>query len=101
MLFVDEFDEPLPEIRAHLFITGRVQGVSFRVYTRRQAARIGVTGWVKNRWDGRVEALFEGSEHAVKRAIAWCHDGSPDAHVDRVEVNFEPATGEFRSFTIR
>ncbi len=104
MLFDDDPDEEdfLPqEARAHVLIAGRVQGVSFRVYTRRQAQRIGVTGWVRNRWDGRVEAVFEGSEHTVSRAVDWCHDGSPDAHVDSVEVSYEPATGEFRSFIIR
>ncbi len=104
MLFDDDADDEdlLPqEARAHVLISGRVQGVSFRVYTRRQAQRIGVTGWVRNRWDGRVEAVFEGSEHAVKRAVAWCRDGSPDAHVDSVEVKVEPATGEFRAFNIR
>ena len=104
MLFEDDPDEEYlfpQEARAHVFITGRVLGVSFRVYTRRQAPRIGVTGWVRNRWDGRVEAVFEGSEHAVRRAVAWCRDGAPDAHVDSVEVNYESATGEFRRFNIR
>ena len=103
-LFDDDLDEEYfqpQEMRAHLFISGRVQGVCFRLYTRRQAQQLGVVGWVRNRWDGRVEAVFEGSDHAVKRAIAWCHDGSPDAHVDHVEVKVEPPTGEFRSFTIR
>lgn len=104
MLFNDDPEDPdwrLPEKRVHVFVSGRVQGVSFRIYTRRHAQQIGVTGWVKNRWDGRVEAIFEGPEHAVNRAVAWCHDGSPDAHVDAVEVKSEPPTGEFRSFTIR
>ena len=88
-------------ITRHLVIHGRVQGVYFRDSMRQQARRLGVTGWVRNRWDGRVEAVFEGSEHAVKRAVAWCRDGSPDAHVDSVEVKVEPATGEFRAFNIR
>ena len=108
MLFDDDFDDELdnevrtfPESRAHVWVSGRVQGVSFRVYTRRYAQQIGVTGWVRNCWDGRVEAVFEGSDYAVKRAIAWCHGGSPDAHVDNVEVKVEPPSGKFRSFNIR
>ena len=97
----DEEDFRPTEARVHVFVSGRVQGVCFRLYTRRQAQRIGVTGWVRNRWDGRVEAVFEGSDHAVQRAVAWCRIGSPDAHVKQVEVEYEPSTGEFRSFSIR
>lgn len=104
MLFDDDLDEDelVPQgVRVHVFIAGRVQGVCFRIYTRRQAQQIGVTGWVRNRWDGRVEAVFEGSDYAVKQAISWCHQGSPEAHVDSVEVVNEPSSGEFRSFNIR
>ena len=104
MLFDDDLDEDevVPRgVRVHVFIAGRVQGVCFRIYTRRQAQRLGVTGWVRNRWDGRVEAVFEGSDSAVSQAIAWCHKGSPDSQVDCVEVLNKPSTGEFRSFTIR
>ena len=104
MLFDDDPDEAetvSQAARAHVLITGRVQGVCFRLYTRRYAQQIGVFGWVRNRWDGRVEAVFEGSDYAVKRAVAWCHEGSPDAHVDNVEVKYEAPTGAFRSFNIR
>lgn len=87
-------------VRAHVFVSGRVQGVNFRWYTQRKAQELGVTGWVRNLWDGRVEAIFEGDEQAVQRAVDWCHVGAPSAQVDRVQVNYEEATGEFRNFRI-
>jgi acylphosphatase len=86
--------------RAHVFISGRVQGVNFRWYTQRKAQELGVTGWVRNLWDGRVEALFEGEEKLVQRAVDWCHVGPPSAQVDRVEVNYEQPSGEFSRFRI-
>ncbi len=89
------------KVRAHVFISGRVQGVFFRDSTRRMAHRLGVTGWVKNLPDGRVEAVFEGDEEAVKKIVEWCHEGPPAARVDRVEVHYEPFTGEFETFKIR
>ena len=87
-------------VRAHVFITGRVQGVNFRWYTQRTARELGLTGWVRNLWDGRVEAIFEGGEKVVKRAVDWCHAGAPSARVDHVEVSYEEPTGEFSRFRI-
>lgn len=89
------------KVRAHVYVSGRVQGVFFRDYTRRMANKYGVTGWVKNLPDGRVEAVFEGEEEDVKKMIDWCHKGSPASRVDSVEVSFEPYTGEFANFRIR
>jgi acylphosphatase len=86
--------------RAHVFIKGLVQGVFFRSSTRSEAVRLGVTGWVKNLWDGRVEAVFEGDEEKVKQMIEWCHHGPPGAHVTGVEVIWEEPTGEFSDFRI-
>jgi len=86
--------------RAHVFISGRVQGVNFRWYTQYKAQELGLTGWVRNLWDGRVEAVFEGEERAVRAAVAWCHRGDPPARVDEVEVSYEPPTGEFKRFRI-
>jgi acylphosphatase len=74
--------------RAHLFISGRVQGVNFRYYTVRQAESLGVTGWVRNLWDGRVEAVFEGDETAVQGMIDWCQNGPRAARVDHVEARW-------------
>ena len=87
-------------VRAHVFVSGRVQGVNFRWYTQRKAQELELTGWVRNVWDGRVEAMFEGEEKAVQRAVDWCYVGAPSARVDQVEVNYEGATGEFSHFRI-
>lgn len=87
-------------LRAHVYISGRVQGVSFRWFTEHQARELKLTGWVRNLWDGRVEALFEGEAEAVRQAVAWCHQGEPPARVSSVEVTYAPATGEFKTFRI-
>lgn len=87
-------------IRAHVFVSGRVQGVNFRWYTQRKAEELGLTGWVRNLWDGRVEAVFEGEPKAVQRAVNWCHAGPPSAQVDDIEVSYEGPSGEFSRFRI-
>ena len=89
------------KLRAHVLIKGRVQGVFLRAETRSQAYRLGIVGWVKNRWDGRVEALFEGEEKAVQKMIGWCHKGPPAAIIEDVEIKWEDYKGEFTSFSIR
>jgi len=89
------------KVRAHVFISGRVQGVFFRAHTQEKAFELGVKGWVRNLPDGRVEAVFEGDEDAVKKIIDWCHVGPPAARVDDVEVIWEEYKGEFDSFSIR
>jgi len=68
--------------RAHVFVSGTVQGVYYRASTRDAARDRGVDGWVKNRDDGRVEAVFEGEESAVEAMVEWCHTGSDAASVD-------------------
>ena len=89
------------DVRAHVFVTGRVQGVGFRVHTQMQAESLGLTGWVRNVWDGRVEAVFEGPQVAVQRMVDWCRRGPPAAHVTNVEVHRDAATGEFHGFHVR
>ena len=86
--------------RAHLYISGRVQGVNFRYYTRQQARSLGVKGWVRNLIDGRVEAVIEGDAISVERMVDWCHHGPSGAWVDTVELHWEDPTGEFSSFEI-
>jgi acylphosphatase len=86
--------------RAHAIISGRVQGVFFRMETMRAAQRIGVSGWVRNRRDGTVEALFEGDKHQVDAMLNWCKEGPPHAHVTDVKVDVEEYTGEFDGFDI-
>ena len=81
-------------VRAHVFVSGKVQGVYYRANTRDTARERGVDGWVKNLADGRVEAVFEGPEDAVEEMIEWCHTGSPAAEVDDVEVEYEEPEGE-------
>ena len=76
-------------VRAHVFITGQVQGVSFRYYTRQEALVLGLTGWVKNLPDGRVEAVFEGDKHKVNAMLAWCRQGTPSAAVTNVNLTWE------------
>jgi acylphosphatase len=87
-------------IRAHVFVSGRVQGVYYRATTRDTARDHGVDGWVKNLADGRVEAVFEGERTAVESVVEWCHDGSPMARVESVDVDYGDPEGE-RGFEIR
>ena len=87
--------------RAHVLISGRVQGVFFRACTREEAQRLGLCGWVRNLADGRVEAVFEGEEKPVAQMIAWCHAGPAYALFRNVEVSMEEYTGEFDSFSIK
>jgi acylphosphatase len=87
--------------RYHVYISGRVQGVYFRANTERKAVSLGLTGWVRNLPDGRVEALFEGDREEAEAMLAWCQTGDPPARVDRVEVAEEKASGEFTDFEIR
>ncbi len=87
--------------RVHVYISGRVQGVWFRAYTKEEAERLGLKGWVRNLPDGRVEAVFEGDEEAVEAMVRWCQVGSPHSKVTGVEVQEEPYTGEFSDFRIR
>ena len=85
----------------HVYISGRVQGVFFRASTRDEAIRLGLTGWVRNMSDGRVEAVFEGDEAVVESMISWCKKGSPHSRVDDVEVVREEYQGEFSDFGVR
>jgi acylphosphatase len=86
--------------RAHAIISGRVQGVFFRMETKRAADRFGVLGWVKNRRDGTVEALFEGERDRVDAVLEWCKEGPAHAQVSDVNVDWEDYTGEFSGFGI-
>lgn len=90
----------MAQTRAHVVIRGKVQGVYYRYATREQAELMGVKGWVRNRRDGTVEAVFEGDEEAVRRIIAWCHRGPSAARVTGVQVRWEEYRGEFEDFRI-
>ncbi|MHC3438170.1 acylphosphatase [Natrialbaceae archaeon A-gly3] len=80
--------------RAHVFVSGTVQGVYYRANTRDTAHKRGVDGWVRNLADGRVEAVFEGPREAVESMVEWCHEGSPAASVEDVEVEYSDPQGE-------
>ena len=87
--------------KAHLFISGQVQGVFFRAFTRTKAQELGLTGWVQNLPDGRVEALLEGDEENIKKMIKWAKIGSPGAQVADLKVELKDYQGEFKTFQIR
>jgi len=86
--------------RAHVFVSGSVQGVYFRATTRDRAREVGVDGWVRNLDDGRVEAVFEGPRADVETMVAFCHEGSSAARVDDVAVEYDDPEGE-RGFEVR
>jgi acylphosphatase len=87
--------------RAHIFISGTVQGVFFRFRTMREARKYGVNGWVRNTLDGRVEAVLEGEEENVKEIVEFCKRGPPGARVTSVDVVWERFSDEFKDFEIR
>lgn len=88
-------------VRAHIYVSGYVQGVFFRASMREVAQQYGVTGWVRNLPDGRVEAVLEGEEDKVLKVIEWSRRGPPLAEVEDVQVIWEEYKGEFKDFRIR
>ncbi len=91
---------PQEQIRVHVFVSGRVQGVGYRYSTLNEAQRLGVNGWVRNLPDGSVEAVFEGSRTVVEEIIRWCHKGPTAAVVKDVAVEYEELEG-LRGFETR
>ena len=91
----------MAKTRAKVLIKGVVQGVNFRYYTRREAIRHNVAGWVSNLPDGSVAAIFEGEEEEVEAMVQWCRQGSPSAQVAELIVQPEDYRAEFQSFSIR
>ena len=86
--------------RVQVLISGRVQGVFFRAYTRDQAVARGLTGWVRNLPDGRVAAVFEGDREKIDSMLVWVQEGPPYAAVDEVLTDWQPHQGEFQEFKI-
>lgn len=87
---------PLPQpnkIRAHVFISGKVQGVGYRFSTLNKARQMGLGGWVRNLPDSRVEAVFEGTQADVEAMIRWCYQGSSASVVKDVTVQYEQLEG--------
>ena len=89
------------QVRAHVYVSGLVQGVYFRYSTREEARKLGIRGWVRNTDDERVEAVLEGPRAAVEQIITWCHQGPPGARVEDVAVRWETPTGQERGFDAR
>lgn len=90
----------MPMARVRVCVHGRVQGVFFRASTRDKARSYGIKGWVKNCFDGSVEAVFEGEKDAVDKVVNWCGKGPADAFVKRIDVSWEEYSDEFHEFSI-
>lgn len=88
------------KVRAHVVIKGMVQGVFFRHETRARAQSMGITGWVMNRDDGGVEAVFEGEKDKVESIVRWCYKGPSGAVVSSVDVKWETYSGKFKGFGV-
>ncbi len=89
------------KVRLRAIVHGRVQGVNFRYYTRQQASHLGITGYVRNLWDGTVKVVAEGARQNVTRLLNWLHKGPRMAFVEKVDAQWLPYSGEFRGFEVR
>lgn len=89
------------KIRVHIFVSGRVQGVFFRVGALKKARQLGLTGWAHNTVDGKVEVICEGEKGTVEQFVQWCREGTQPAKVEKCEVAQEEYKGEFEDFEIR
>ncbi len=98
---IDNKEKNIKKVRAHLSISGRVQGVVFRCYTQDIAQSLEIKGWVRNCWDGKVEIVMEGEEEKVEQLINWCYRGPRSAIVEKIDIEWEKYKGEFNSFGIR
>jgi acylphosphatase len=87
-------------IRAHIFVSGLVQGVYFRANAASEANGLGITGWIKNLADGRVEIIIEGTQNKIDIFVSWCKKGPANANVQNFELDIVPYIGEFNSFNI-
>jgi len=87
-------------VRVRVFAGGRVQGVAYRFYAEKYAARLGITGWVRNLADGRVEVLAEGAAEPIESFLERLREGPSLARVETFDVRREPSTGEFRDFRL-
>ena len=91
----------IEQTRFHAKIYGRVQGVGFRAFVMESGVRLGVTGWARNRWDGSVEVVAESDRPTLDRLLTALYQGPRMANVTRIDVDWQPASGEFSSFYVR
>tara|TARA_B100000959_G_C14949515_1_gene611311 strand:- start:915 stop:1196 length:282 start_codon:yes stop_codon:yes gene_type:complete len=89
------------QVRVHVYISGKVQGVFFRSYTKDKAQKEGLNGWVKNLTDGRVEIVLEGNKEKCEEMLQWCHKGSPSSKVENVEIYWDKPTNNYKHFNVR
>jgi len=89
------------KIRKHVFVSGRVQGVGFRASSRNKAQSLNIKGWVKNLYDGRVEAVIEGEPEAVKQMVSFFKKGPRMANVTDYEINDETPKNNFSTFSVK
>ena len=87
--------------QAHLLIEGRVQGVFYRAFTRNLAAKLGLNGWVRNLYDGRVEAVMEGKRELIEQAIGECWKGPAGSSVRNIDIQWEDPPEEYEGFEVR
>lgn len=95
-----EVSTPERKTHAHVFVSGIVQGVGYRFATLEQANQLGICGWVQNLPDGRVEAVFEGTQGGIEQMIRWCHKGPPGAVIKNVVVEYQEPQN-LREFQIK
>ncbi len=88
-------------IRMHILVSGKVQGVFFRSSAKKRADELHITGWIRNLDDGGVEAVLEGEREKVEKMVEWCRKGSSYAIVKNIQVISEEYKGEFNDFSIR
>ena len=89
------------KVRKHVYLSGKVQGVGFRAFTKRTAHGLGINGWVKNLADGRVEAVFSGAKEKVAKILEEVQKGPSFARVDNIEIEDETYQGEYNNFQVR
>jgi len=86
--------------QVHIFVYGRVQGVFYRANTRKKAKELGIKGWVRNLYDGRVEIMAEGEEEDLRKFIEWCKRGPELAHVEKIELEWGDYRGKYQDFSV-
>jgi acylphosphatase len=91
----------MERVAAHMFIEGRVQGVFYRGFTAEVARTLGLSGWVRNLGDGRVEAVLGGDKKVIQKAIEECYIGPPGSHVRHIEVKWEPYDTDLKGFSVK
>ncbi len=91
----------IEQVRLQAIVHGRVQGVNFRAFVVESAFSLGITGWTRNKWDGTVEVVAEGDRARLEKLLAALHQGPRTAMVTKVDVDWQPASGEFSSFHVR